>query len=424
MKCFALVFLLLSSGLVYCQRDTIAPAKTRAILTPEIAVGITAASNSFFPERSLQKQIGINLGWEHDYTTNTWAQMLKAPRTGISFAFTDFGNRENLGYALTAMPFIEFNAMHSNRLKLQIGTGPSYFTTKYDSISNPNNKAVTTQITWSFKLFGLYQFSFDKTVNWRLGLGYFHHSNGHTRLPNHGFNSFLLVVSGDLPLHASYSERRVDSYVHSSLTTKYSFSETRYGLGFNVLTRAFNNRTEVHTIATETGWVYNQIFKVGIGLYYRFYRGYYDYIKGNESLVQDGREFDHFKNNPLWYASNIGVTTQGELLLNHIGISLQLGFNLYKPAYRLDWRLNQGWFYVPREFPEQSNVVLGEYTTKYWFKRLVSSRLGLKYYIIGTQKMPEHNLYVGCFINSNLGQADFSEISLGYIHSFNFRKKK
>lgn len=35
--------------------------------------------------------------------------------------------------------------------------------------------------------------------------------------------------------------------------------------------------------------------------------------------------------------------------------------------------------------------------------------------------MPENNFYIGAHINSNLGQADFSEISLGYIYNLNFR---
>ena len=42
--------------------------------------------------------------------------------------------------------------------------------------------------------------------------------------------------------------------------------------------------------------------------------------------------------------------------------------------------------------------------------------MGLKYYIINTKKKPKHNIYLSAHINSNLGQADFSELSLGYVY--------
>ncbi len=420
----ALYLLLLFSWLTYGQRDTLPLPNSHFVITPEISIGITADANSLFPEHGLQKQLLLNLGWEHDYRNEEWAQRLKGPRTGISFGITDFDNSEKLGYAFSAMPFIEFNAFRSNRLKVQVATGASYFSNQYDSIQNPNNQAVTTNVTWSFKMFSWYQLSRGKTVDWRAGLGYFHHSNGHTRLPNQGFNSFLVSLAGDLHGQANFREKPISEYRnHGFEASSYTYSNVRYGLGYNVLAKPFNERAEVHTISAELGRVYNKTYKVGIGMYYRFYRSYYDYIKGNESLVQEGREFASYRENPLQYASNIGVTAQGEVLLNHFGISLQLGLNLYKPGYKIDWRINQGWSYVPRVFPEVSNVVLGEFNTKYRLKQLISSRLGLKYYLLSTHTVPTHNLYLGCFINSNLGQADFTEASIGYVHNFNLKKK-
>ena len=106
-------------------------------------------------------------------------------------------------------------------------------------------------------------------------------------------------------------------------------------------------------------------------------------------------------------------------MLNHIGIDLQIGINLHKPAYKIDWRINQGWDNTPREISE--TWMLGEYNTKYKLKQLISTRLGLKYYLIGTINKPKHNVYAGCYINANLGQADFAELSLGYVYAFDFK---
>ena len=94
---------------------------------------------------------------------------------------------------------------------------------------------------------------------------------------------------------------------------------------------------------------------------------------------------------------------------------------MFKPAYKIDWRINEGWDNAPRDIP--GNWVYGEFTTKYQLKQIVYSRLGLKYYLLGTDQVPTHNIYVGAHINANLGQADFSEVSLGYTYSFQPKKK-
>src|SRR5690606_15050662 len=114
---------------------------------------------------------------------------------------------------------------------------------------------------------------------------------------------------------------------------------------------------------------------------YRFYQNYYDYIQGNESLVRRGREFDYFHYKPWYYSSNLGISLHGEVILNHIGIDLQFGYNLYKPGYKLEWRINEGWENTPREIPE--SWVLGELNGEYKMKHRISTRLGLKYYLIG-----------------------------------------
>jgi hypothetical protein len=196
----------------------------------------------------------------------------------------------------------------------------------------------------------------------------------------------------------------------------------RPSYGISVLAQAdpFNDKKGIYSLSGEYGKVINKTFKIGVGFYYRFYQHYYDYIANNESLVQDGREFEDFKDNPTWNASNIGLTLNGEVLLNHIGLDLQLGFNLHKPAYVIDWKINQGWMNTPREIPR--SWMLGELDSKYKMKKLISGRLGLKYYLIGTQKSPKNNIYIGAHLNSNLGQADNSEISIGFVRNFNFKK--
>lgn len=414
------IFLLFVSFFSFAQTED-DWKKSALTFTPEILLGKTMEANDGFPDTKLQKQAILNFGRNHTNNPQQWAQRLKKPKTGLSIGVTDFGNLDSLGLGFTAMPFIEFKAFGSDRWKILTGMGASYFTKKFDAETNPQNQAVTTDITWAFRLYLNYQFLSTKKIDWRTGVGYSHHSNGHMRLLNQGYNSFLVSLSADIKNPLNRAEKIQTESIPNYNKTVYNYLAVRAGLGQNVFALAFNDKKNVYTFAGEYGKVYNNTFKIGIGFYYRFYQHYYDYIEGNESLVQAGREFDYFRSNPWYYSTNLGLSLHGEIFLNHVGIDLQLGINFHKPAYKMDWRINEGWDNTPREIPEY--WVLGELDGSYKKKQLISSRLGLRYYLFGMENAPKNNFYVGANLNSNLGQADFTELSFGYVHSFNFRER-
>jgi len=391
--------------------------------TPELMLGISAEANENFPERDLQKQFILNFGRKHTSNFQEWAYRLKAPRTGLSIGYTYLGNSRELGDVVTIMPYLEFNTFRQENLTLLVGMGGSFFTRIWDPVSNPANQAISTRVTWSFRAFMHYRFLTSEKMDYRIGVGYFHHSNGHTKLPNQGLNSFLVSLSADLKKTGNEGDRNLSEPKTEFKRNVYDYISIRGGLGQNVLGTAdvFNDKKNVYTLAGEYGKVFNKTLKIGIGFYYRFYEHYYDYINNNEFLVRDGEEFDFFRENPWKYATNYGISLGAELLLNHVSLEMQLGYNIHKPAYQIDWRLNEGWDNTPREIPE--GFMLGEFDGKFKRKRAVAARMGLKYYLLGTNAVPKHNVYVGAHINANLGQADFSAITMGYVYSFNYKER-
>ena len=392
-------------------------------ITPEILFGITGESNTDFPDRGLQKQVHLSFGWHQTKNSESWRSYLKTTKTGISIGYTDFGNKNQLGAIFTLQPFIEFKAFKSNNITLHVGTGASYITKKYDAVTNEFNRAVSTNFNWSFRLFMYYKLLKSEQVNWRIGIGGAHNSNGHAKLPNQGYNSFLLSLNSEI-----ITKRRVvknSTPIKTPTKTTSNYFSIRSGYGQNVLSEAFGDKKSVYTVSGEYGKIYNSVFKLGVGAYFRFYETYYDYISNNESLVQEGREFSDLSSNAFTNALNIGLSAKGELLLNHFGIEIQAGINIYKPAYKVDWRINKGWGDVPKIITESGgNYTLGDINEPYYkVKRTISARLGLKYYVIGTATNPMNNVYIGAFINSNLGQADFSEIAMGYVLNLKSRQR-
>lgn len=384
--------------------------------SPELLIGKTLEANTDFPKTNLQHAIFFSLGHYNFNSDKEWAARLKFPKTGLSFGYTDFGNAEKVGRAYTIMPFMEFSILQQRipGLNLQIGFGASYADTQYDSIANPFNRAITTKINWSFRSFLYYDLFSSKKTDWRFGLGYLHHSNGHTNLPNQGLNSLAASFSAKIDTKKEVSQT---PKTHNFKDKSQTYFSTRIGLGQNVLSEKFNTKKEVFTIAASVGKIINNTFKFGGGFYYRFYEHYYDYINNNEALIEE--QFPHFKDNPFGYATNFGLFATSELLIDHFGFEFDLGVNIYKPFYKIDWQLNQGYSY-----PDGNGgtvEVLGELDWYYEIKRTVSSRMGIKYYLWTTSKAPKHNIFVGAHINANLGQADFTELSIGYVYRFNLK---
>ena len=392
--------------------------RSSVFFIPEILVGKTQEANSHFPETKLQKNLFFSMGRYNFNAKKEWAARLNYPKTGISLGFTDFGNSEKVGYAYSLIPFIEFSILKKRieGLNLQIGFGCSYTDTQYNIITNQFNKAITTDINWSFRSFLYYDLFNTNSIDWRFGIGYLHHSNGHTNLPNQGLNSLAASLSAKIDKNSNSTT----PFEKSAFTSKSQpYLSIRIGLGQNVLSEKFNSKKEVFTVSASAGKILNNTFKFGGGFYYRFYEHYYDYIKNNEALVEE--QFPHFTENPFGYATAFGLFATSELLIDHFGIEFDLGLNIYKPFYKIDWQLNQGYSYENTN--GETVEVLGELNWYYEIKRTISARMGLKYYLWTTNKAPKHNVFVGAHINANLGQADFTELSFGYVYRFNLKEK-
>ena len=89
--------------------------------TAEFLLGKTQEANSGFPDTGLQKSIVLSFGKYQDQNLDEWAYRLKHPRTGISFAITDYGNPEYIGYSASVIPFMEFDFLRKNHRDLKYG---------------------------------------------------------------------------------------------------------------------------------------------------------------------------------------------------------------------------------------------------------------------------------------------------------------
>jgi hypothetical protein len=144
----------------------------------------------------------------------------------------------------------------------------------------------------------------------------------------------------------------------------------------------------------------------------RHYTNNYKYIKEGNNLVSE--EYPELQKNPFLNASSLGIALNYEFLMQHFSVETELGLTLFRPFFPAEFRLNAT---LINKQTQQFEIGKAEGTT-YAMKRFVSGKLGLKYYLFNTYKAPKNNVYLGGHIVSVLGQADYSEFTAGYIHSF------
>ncbi|WP_296316977.1 acyloxyacyl hydrolase [Winogradskyella sp. UBA3174] len=208
----------------------------------------------------------FSLGRYNFSRNKEWAARLNYPKTGISAGYIDFGNSEKIGRAYILMPFIEFSIFKKSvsGLNLHIGIGGSYMDTQYNIETNALNKAITTKVNWSFRSFVYYDMFKSNTTDWRFGLGFLHHSNGHAKLPNQGLNSLAASLSAKID---TKTKPKIDTKPHNFKSKSQTYITTRFGFGQNVLSETFNTKKEVYTFSMSAGKIINNTFKFGGGFY-------------------------------------------------------------------------------------------------------------------------------------------------------------
>jgi hypothetical protein len=120
-----------------------------------------------------------------------WQLENNLPEMGISLQCMDFANPQQLGYALTAAPFIEIPLnveVKASRPVLRVCWGLTYITKRFDVHENHKNTAIGS----NFNAFVQFRFGWHLKINdilrFEPSISFSHASNGKARNPNLGLN--------------------------------------------------------------------------------------------------------------------------------------------------------------------------------------------------------------------------------------------
>lgn len=112
-------------------------------------------------------------------------------RNGLSFSYTDFGNKQILGKSLNVVLYTEPYLLLEKRWRITLrgGAGISFLDKIYNPTYNPENIYASRKVSYLLFIDPTIYFLLSKQVNLFAGMQISHLSNGGSRWPNWGLNT-------------------------------------------------------------------------------------------------------------------------------------------------------------------------------------------------------------------------------------------
>lgn len=164
-----------------------------------------------------------------------WHLENNKPDVGISLQCLDFANRPQLGFALTAAPYIEIplnEKEKDSRLIMRVCWGATYITKRFDIYENHKNIAIGSHVNSFVQFRWFWQIQLSKQLRFEPGLTFTHASNGRFKNPNLGLN----VMSLSAGLNYRFGKPAITDFCQvDSSTRRRTRNELCFGasIGFN-----------------------------------------------------------------------------------------------------------------------------------------------------------------------------------------------
>jgi len=266
-----------------------------------------------------------------------WQIENNLPDIGISLQCIDFKNPLQLGYALTASPYIEIPLNKTPKIlrpSIRLCWGLTYITKSYDSIENKENIAIGSHFNSFVQFRCFWRFKLSNLLRIEPGITFTHASNGKSKNPNLGLN----VASLNLGLNYS-----IQSKANQSITKIDSSTKAKSKNELILFTAIGFNQKYIASPILKT-FVYSFAYQ-------RNLRNSHKYVLGIDVFYDQNYLIDYenvFKNK-----------AQG---IDQLRMSIKLGYS-YNVG-RLSFPFELGYYFFQKTNPDE----------------LIENRLGVRYY--------------------------------------------
>jgi hypothetical protein len=249
-----------------------------------------------------------------------WQLENNKPDLGITLQCLDFRNPSQLGYALTAAPYIEIplkERIKTSRLILRLCMGATYITKDFDIQTNHKNIAIGSHVNAFVQFKWFWHLQLTKNLRFEPGFAFTHTSNGKYRNPNLGLNVVSLNAGLNflIPSPSKPSVTTIDSSTKvKSKNELLAFA----AIGFNQRYIATNElKTFVFSLTYQRNVRNTHKFSAGFDAYYD--QNYFlDY---ETKLSKEPQGFDKVRVSArVGYSYNVG----------RISFPIEMGYYLFQ----------------------------------------------------------------------------------------------
>ncbi len=252
-----------------------------------------------------------------------WHSAYNFPDYGVYLEYQNYNN-DFLGKVYAAG--VQYNFYFLNRnLELKLSQGIGYATNPYDKVENSKNKAFgsTLMANTNIGLFYKKEHLLDK-FGLQAGFLFTHFSNGRTKSPNSGINSFLLNVG------VNYDFSKVTNKTIDTALVKKDFREP---IKYNIVVRSGFNESPV------IGSGQHPFYHIGFFVDKRFNSKSALQLGTDLFLTNSFKDFIKYKSvafpelniDPNTDYKRVGVFVGYELFVNRISLEAQVGYYVYRP---------------------------------------------------------------------------------------------
>jgi hypothetical protein len=251
-----------------------------------------------------------------------WQIENNKPDIGIALQCLDFKNPSQLGYALTAAPYVEIplnKKERASRLILRLCFGATYITKSFDIHDNHKNIAIGSHTNAFVQFKWFWHLNLTKNLRLEPGFAFTHASNGKSRNPNLGLN----VVSLNLGLNCYIPSKTKAEVTKIDSSTKVKSKNeilTYVAMGFNQRYIATEElRTYMYSIVYQRNVRNTHKFSAGIDLYYD--KNYWLDYEGKFGKEPEG--VDRFRVvTKVGYSYNVG----------RVSFPIEVGYYVYQKS--------------------------------------------------------------------------------------------
>ncbi|PBQ33626.1 hypothetical protein CNR22_18200 [Sphingobacteriaceae bacterium] len=281
-----------------------------------------------------------------------WQIENNKPDFGVSLQVLDFKNPVQLGYALTAAPYIELplNAREkASRLILRLCFGATYITKSFDIQKNHKNIAIGSHVNAFVQFKWFWQLKLSKNLRFEPGFAFTHASNGKAKNPNLGLNVVSLNFGLNLLIPSKKPKPEIIKIDSSTKAKSKNEIMAFAAVGFNQ-----------RSIATKE----LKAYVVSVS-YQRNVRNTHKWSAGIDLFLDENYAYD--------YENRFGNKPKG---IDATRMSLRLGYS-YNVG-RISFPIELGYYAFQKVSPGPDGAVVSRIGVRYYDRSGIVAHFGLR----------------------------------------------